>query len=242
MSSTGSPVLLACAHGTRSPAGRRAVSRLVDAVAAALPGTEVVPTWVDVQTPDLAERTGQLAGRPAVVVPLLLSAGYHVYVDVARAVAADEQHRVSAALGPDRALARLLARRVHEACARTGTPLQPADAVVLATAGSSDRRAVADCAVVAEQLGEELDRPVTVSYLAAASPRVAQAVADARSSVPAGGRVVVANYLLAPGYFLDRSREAGADVDADPLALPDGEVPPELVDVIVTRYRSQLPA
>ena len=142
------PVLLACAHGTRSPAGRTAVARLVGAVAAALPGVEVVPTWVDVQTPDLAARTVEHAGRPVVVVPLLLSAGYHVYVDVARAVAADELHRVGPALGPDRALARLLARRVHEACERSGAPLGERDAVLLAAAGSSDRRAVADCAAV----------------------------------------------------------------------------------------------
>lgn len=238
MTTSGAPVLLACAHGTRSPAGRTAVQRLVDAVAAALPDVEVVPTWVDVQTPDLAERTEQLAGRTAVVVPLLLSAGYHVYVDVAEAVAADDLHRVSAALGPDRALARLLARRVHEACAAAGAPLSERDAVVLATAGSSDRRAVADCAAVADQLAEELGRPVAVSYLAAARPRVAEAVSAARAGLADGGRVVVANYLLAPGYFLDLSRAAGADVDTEPLAVPEGEVPPELVDVVVSRYRS----
>ncbi|MEX5296961.1 CbiX/SirB N-terminal domain-containing protein [Kocuria sp. CPCC 205268] len=238
MTTADAPVLLACAHGTRSPAGRTAVQRLVDAVAVELPDVEVVPTWVDVQTPDLAERTEQYAGRPAVVVPLLLSAGYHVYVDVAEAVAADDLHRVSAALGPDRALARLLARRVHEACTAAGAPLGEHDAVVLATAGSSDRRAVADCATVAEQLAEELGHPVTVSYLAAARPRVAEAVADARAGLAAEGRVVVANYLLAPGYFLDLSRKAGADVDTEPLAVPEGEVPPELVDVVVSRYRS----
>ena len=232
------PVLLACAHGTRSPAGRTAVARLVEAVAAALPATEVVPTWVDVQTPDLAQRTEEYAGRPAVVVPLLLSAGYHVYVDVARAAAADEAHRATPALGPDPALARLLARRVHEACARAGAPLVESDAVVLATAGSSDARAVADCAVVAEQLAEELGRPVTVSYLAAARPRVTEAVAGARAGLGSGGRVVVANYLLAPGFFLDQSHAAGADVDAEPLLTADGEVPAELVDVVLERYRS----
>lgn len=238
MTTTDIPVLLACAHGTRSPGGRTAVQRLVDAVAARLPGVEVVPTWVDVQSPDLAERTQQYAGRPAVVVPLLLSAGYHVYVDVAEAVAADELHRVSSALGPDRELARLLARRVHEACERAGAPLGEHDAVVLATAGSSDRRAVADCAAVAEQLGEELDRPVTVSYLAAARPGVADAVSAARVGLGGGGRVIVANYLLAPGYFLGLSNAAGADVDTEPLAVPEGPVPPELVDVVVSRYRS----
>ena len=237
MTTSDAPVLLACAHGTRSAAGRTAVARLVEAVAAELPGVDVVPTWVDVQTPDLAARTVEYASRPVVVVPLLLSAGYHVYVDVARAVAAEELHRVSPALGPDPRLAGLLARRVHEACERSGAPLGADDAVLLAAAGSSDRRAVVDCAAVAELLAAELGRPVTVSYLAAARPRVDEAVTSARSGLADGGRVVVANYLLAPGYFLDLSNAAGADVDTDPLTVPAGEVPPELVDVVVSRYR-----
>lgn len=48
----------------------------------------------------------------------------------------------------------------------------------------------------------------------------------------------MANYLLAPGYILDLSRRAGADVDTDLLVMPEGEVPAELVHVIVARFRS----
>lgn len=62
-------------------------------------------------------------------------------------------------------------------------------------------------------------------------------MSEARAVLAGGGRVVVANYLLAPGYFLGLSRAAGADVDTEPLAEPAGEVPSELVDV-VSRYRS----
>ena len=57
---------------------------------------------------------------------------------------------------------------------------------------------------VADQLAEELGRPVAVSYLAAARPRVAEAVSAARAGLADGGRGVVANYLLASGvrvYF-----------------------------------------
>lgn len=85
------------------------------------------------------------------VVPLLLSAGYHDYVNVARAAVADEKHSATPGLAPDPALA----RRVHEACDRSGAPLGQRDAVVVATAGSSDQRAVADRAVVAEQVDQE---------------------------------------------------------------------------------------
>ncbi|NKY40020.1 sirohydrochlorin chelatase, partial [Cellulomonas septica] len=62
-------------------------------------------------------------------------------------------------------------------------------------------------------------------------PRVPAAVAAARADLTPGGRVVVASYLLAPGYFYDRVREAGADVVAAPLA-PD----PRLADVVLDRY------
>ncbi|MFI7496702.1 hypothetical protein ACH9D2_18530 [Kocuria sp. M4R2S49] len=62
-------------------------------------------------------------------------------------------------------------------------------------------------------------------------------MSEARASLAGGGRVVVANNLLAPGYFLGFSRAAGADVDTEPLAVPAGEAPSELVDV-VSRYHS----
>ena len=56
-------------------------------------------------------------------------------------------------------------------------------------------------------------------------------VATARADLPPGGRVVVASYLLAPGYFHDRVLEAGADVVTDPLAPDD-----RLVQIVLDRY------
>src|SRR5439155_17113235 len=73
------------------------------------------------------------SGRGAVVVPLLLSGGYHVHVDIGRATSGE--HAVSAgALGPDPRLARVLLDRLGEAGAGAG------DAVVIAAAGSSGAR------------------------------------------------------------------------------------------------------
>ena len=43
--------------------------------------------------------------------------------------------------------------------------------------------------------------------------------------------MVVASYLLAPGFFLDRLHEAGADVVTAPLA-PDAR----LAQVVLDRY------
>ena len=57
---------------------------------------------------------GLPAGETAVVVPLLLSVGYHVKVDIARAVKSRPGHPRRRAAGPDPRLAALLDR----ACGR----------------------------------------------------------------------------------------------------------------------------
>ena len=90
------PALVGISHGTSSPEGRRAVRALHDAVAEALAqqhpdGTPSVRLGhVDVEQPDVPVTLASLEpGEPAVVVPLLLSAGYHVYVDLTDSVAAE---------------------------------------------------------------------------------------------------------------------------------------------------------
>jgi sirohydrochlorin ferrochelatase len=251
------PVLLATSHGTSDPAGQRAVLALVEAVAAAAPQLIVWGGYVDVQSPDVPTcltgiatdpqnaaagstsdaAAGRPAGRPVVIVPLLLSAGYHVRVDLAEAAAeASQPVRVTGALGPDPRLARILADRLHE------LDLRPDDTVVLAAAGSTDANAVADCHTTGAHLAAVLGRPVTVGFISAAEPRLADAVLTARAARTGGagasGRVVVATYLLAPGYFAGLAASCGADAVSRPL-LVDGEAPPrQLVDVVLDLYAS----
>lgn len=219
------PVLVACSHGTDDPLGRAVVAGIVDGVRRLRPGLDVRPAFVDVQEPAVAAVVGQVAdeGREAVVVPLLLSAGYHVHVDIAAAVAG--RPAVAAdALGPDVRLVGCLVDRLHDAGA------VPGDAVVLAAAGSSDTRAVEAVEVMADALRRAwLLGPVTIGYGSAARPRVPEAVAAARAA--GARRVVLATYLLAPGWFHDRLAEAGADAVAAPLA-PDVRV----LDVVLDRY------
>jgi sirohydrochlorin ferrochelatase len=113
------------------------------------------------------------------------------------------------------------------------------DTVVLAVAGSSDDRANEDCRRIGAMLGERLGRDIAVGFLAAAEPRLGAAVAAARASTT--GRVVVADYLLAPGYFHDLAvRLAGGAPVARPL-LDDDEPPASLVDIVIDRYRTALP-
>lgn len=233
------PALLAISHGTASPAGAGAVAMLVDAVAARLEGeTSVHAGFVDVQRPDVPTCLAGLAGRATVVVPLLLSAGYHVHVDlredVDAAVAAGADATLGGALGPDDRLVDVLERRLGEAGPPGG--LADGDVVVLAAAGSSDARAVADCEATGERLASRLGRPVRVGYIANATPQLRDVVAAVRAEHP-GARVVVASYLLAPGFFADLAAGAGGDVTTRPLLVADEEAPAELVDVVVDRYR-----
>jgi sirohydrochlorin ferrochelatase len=220
------PVLVACAHGTRNPTGRRLIAELALAARALRPGLTTTAAFVDVQPPTVVDVVAGLAaaGQAAVVVPLLLSGGYHVHVDIAGAVAGAEGAVAARPLGPDPRLVAVLHDRLLEA----GTdPRDPLTAVVVAAAGSSDPRSVADVEDTADQLQRSWAGPVTTGYGSAAQPTVADAVAAARR----GGaeRVVVAAYLLAPGHFHDKLAGAGADVITAPL-LPDERIAAILLD------------
>ncbi|WP_106815496.1 sirohydrochlorin chelatase [Microbacterium timonense] len=226
---TSAPALLAISHGTSSPTGQAAVEALVAAVARRIPGVIVRLGHVDVQQPDVAASLDAIPeGTPVVIVPLLLSAGYHVRVDLRKQSAGREGVTIAPALGPDLRLVDVLLTRLAT------VDSAPDDAIVLAVAGSSDERANEDCREIGRMLAARVDREVTVGFLAAADPRLDAAVAAAT----ARGRVVVANYLLAPGYFHDLAvRLAGTSPVAPPLLGAD-EPPAALVELVVERYRT----
>lgn len=219
--------LIACSHGTNDAAGRMAIRSIVDGIRRSRPALSVHEAFVDVQGPDLGEVVSLLdPDGDAIIVPLLLSTGYHVRVDIARAAgAAASQVGVAASLGPHPVLAEILVERLVQAGAT------PADHVVLAAAGSSDPRAADDVERLATMLRASWPGAVTIGYGASATPSVPAAVDAARAT--GDGRVVIASYLLAPGYFHDRLLEAGADLVSAPLA-PD----PRLVELAIDRYRS----
>ncbi len=218
------PVLVGCSHGTDSVEGRAVIRSILASVADARPDLVVREAFVDVQEPAVADVVASVAGlgRTTVVVPLLLSVGFHVRVDIAAAV---EGLPASAAppLGPDARLVDVLVDRLTQA------GLAPDDTVVLAAAGSTDPTAAIAVEEVAAGLAARLGRPVTVGYGAGSTPRVPEAVAAARAI--ARGRVVIASYLLAPGFFHDRVLDAGADVVSAPLAPDD-----RIVAIVLDRY------
>jgi sirohydrochlorin ferrochelatase len=230
--------LLAVSHGTADPHGQARIRALAQAVRDRL-DTQVLLAHVDVQSPRVGEVVASLPGdRPAVVVPLLLSAGYHVKVDLAEAAG---DHPVAGALGPDGRLVDVLVRRALEAGFARGR-----HRVVLGAAGSTDAGAVADCREVALRLAERLGTPVAGAFLSAARPTVAEAVAAARrDDLPDDqpSPVLVVSYLLAPGYFqrLLEAEAAGAGAAATTAPVlggagGGGEPPAEVVGIVVDRF------
>jgi sirohydrochlorin ferrochelatase len=221
-------VLVACSHGTADPDGSAAVTRFVDAVRRQADGP-VVEAFVDVHGPYVDGVVSANDGD-VVVVPLLLAAGFHVRVDITRAVAPWPQAETADALGPDDRITRVLLDRMAAAGVRAG------DAVVLAAAGSSDDAADVCVRSAAQLLGRAWGAPVSVAYGAAREPRIAEEVSRIRSAGP-GRRVALVSYLLATGHFHRKVLDAGADVVTPPL-LDGGEPDDRLVEVVLDRYTS----
>ncbi|WP_137825462.1 CbiX/SirB N-terminal domain-containing protein [Brevibacterium sp. 2SA] len=256
------PALGLISHGTSSPEGQAVITALAEAVAADVRQRGIADTvilgHVDVQTPDVAEVLRRLpADRPSVLVPLLLSPGYHVHVDLAEAVTAAggpapdhsapdnvlpdgtgpastavRDIRVAGTLGPDPRLAELLAQRVGS--------LGADDEVVLVAAGSSDERANDASRAVGRLLADRLGRPVQTAFLAGEHDNLRDIV-EQKSHL--GERLVVANLLLAPGYFDDLATRlvggAGGRL-ADPLLHSTSPASPLLVDIVRDRMMAVL--
>ena len=209
--------VVVAAHGTRDPAGVAVARQLVAALRAQLVGRPVLLSFVDVLGPGVREVITGAPG-PVTVVPAFLTSGYHVRTDVPREVAATGRGdvTVTAPLGPHRHLVGAMADRLRAGGWRRG------DAVVLAAAGSSDRRAVADVRAAAVALSRQVGRRVRVGFIATGAPRVSALVTGLRAT--GEPRVAVASWLLSPGLFHCRLAEAGADVVAAPLGVHPGVV------------------
>jgi sirohydrochlorin ferrochelatase len=245
--------LVAVAHGSRDPRAAATVADLLSVVRAraagrGLGGLDVRAAFLDHCPPSLPQVLGSLpadpasaAGGEAVVVPLLLTAAYHSKADIpaqlASAAAASPGPDIipAATLGPHGLLLAALERRLREAGVDVDDPgTRAATGVVLAAAGSSDPAAnTTNARLAAEWARERGWRAVAPAYASAAQPGPGDAV---RALLDAGTpNVVVATYLLAPGYFADKVRSAALAAGA--AAVSDALGPaPEVADVVLLRY------
>ena len=216
------PALLAVAHGSRDPAAADVVRKLARQIGRLAPMLDVRVAFLGHAEPSLPAELDQ-AGSGTVIVPLLLSAGYHLSADISVA-ASSAGARVAAPLGPDQLLLTALTARLTQAGVPAGTP------VVLAAAGSSDPAAMTDVDQQAALLAEALEVPVAAGYLSAVRPTVREAVAQLRETT--GKPVAIASYLLAPGHFQDQLSGCGADWVTESLG---GH--PALAGLVIDRYR-----
>lgn len=218
------PRLLIAAHGTESPAGSATTAALAAAVAAARPGLQVDLCFLDVVGPSLAQALGELRGR-TVVVPLLLSTGYHVQSDIPAVVSASgraDDVAVARHLGPHPLLVDALAERL--AAARGDTV---AGSTVLVGIGSSRSQARGELDECARQLAARLGRDVPVLTML-------DDLAAAFGALPAP--VEVASYLLADGHFLDKLRTAATTVPGVAAVAEPLGTHPALVALVLERY------
>ncbi|MFB4317146.1 sirohydrochlorin chelatase [Actinomadura sp. 21ATH] len=224
----GVPTLLAVAHGTRDPAGPAVVRALLERVRRLRPWLPVAEAYAELAGPSLEEAAAGIRG-PVVAVPLMLARGYHALVDVPGRIGRVCPGAVVASpLGPHPLLAAALAGRLAELESGwpgggtppiAGRPPRRRDAVVLGAAGSSDPAGLADVRAAARLLARRLGRPVPYGFVAAGGPVLADVVAERRAA--GARRVLVASYVLAPGFFHGRLAAAGADAVSAPIGAHD---------------------
>ena len=229
-------VLVAVAHGSADPRASATIAELAAVARQRSPGLDLRTAFLGHAPPSLPQVLGTIeADREVTVLPLLLTAAYHSKADIPRVLARTPLPRVSygATLGPHPLLLDALDRRLAEA--DPGAHRDPAcTAVVLAAAGSTDPGANATIARMAARWQARAGwLAVRPAYASAAEPSPAAAVAGLlRDGAP---RVVVATYLLAPGFFADRIRHTALAAGAAAVSPALGACA-EVADVMLDRF------
>jgi len=213
--------LVTVAHGTRRPGANTVAQRLTTLAGAQL-GTEAVAAYVELGEPLLADVVAGLR-TDAVVVPLLLSTGYHVRTDLPAACAhapAGRRVVLGRPLGPDPRLALAQVARLLEAGVEPGRPL------VMVAAGSTDPVAWRDLRAATHLLAEGWGGEVRTATHGGLGPRPDEVLRPGDAVAP---------YLLSPGLFSRRLAET-AEAHGAPCADVIG-THPAVVDLVADRAR-----
>ena len=232
------PALVLVAHGSRDPRALSTVSTLAERVRELRPDLPVRLGHIELNAPLLPDTLAELGTAEAVLVPLLLSRGYHIKQDIPEMAAASAARtRVAAPLGPHPLLVETLYARLVEAGwrSRMTDEQRRSSAVVLAAAGSRDPESDVDTRRTAQLLAERLGVPVVPAYASTAAPTVPAAV----RALAARGRhrIAVASYFTAPGRFATECSEAAPWIASAPLGAH-----PAMARLILHRYDQALAA
>ena len=221
------PRLVTVAHGSRHGPGNVVARKITNGVSRRLGGLPATTSYVELCKPSFASVMASTP-TPSIVVPLLLSTGYHVRADLPTAIsAAPAPTWLARPLGPHPLLAEVMCLRLRAAGARPGDP------VVLLGAGSNDPD---DLTCAAQLLRARWGgAPVHVATLSGSGPPLVDVVASARVD----GRVAVAPYLLAPGHFATRARTIAAGLGVTSFSDVIG-AHPLVGELVIRRYRAML--
>ena len=227
--------VIATSHGTHHEEGRQSLQEVREEMAALLnekhPGQyRVHEAYVDVQEPTPGTVAASLAGeQQAVIVPLLLSTGYHTQIDLKKAAeqSAASETLIAAPLGPSAALAKLQRTRL------TQIGWEGYGDTVMAAAGSSRPDGRDAVQLQSEIFSTLLSQYVPYGFVADIEPQIETVVEEDLADY-------VSSYLLGRGHFqnhiLKMAEENPNLLVAEPLLVPgDRDAARVVAEVAVQR-------
>ena len=247
------PGVLVIGHGTADPVGAAETRQVAATVASLMPDVPIELGFLEVIAPTIGDAVARLAGRGCrsiVAAPLLLFAAGHAKRDVPEAVAmAAAAHGMSVrqtdAFGEIHEIVALSRIRRHEAVAARSQITAAETVLVMVGRGSSDPEAAAQLRSFTEAtLGDESaarPRRVELGFVAAARPRLDEAIAIACDPSDAEVRMIIVQpHLLFRGHVEEqvaaavaRARERHPAVEWLVAARLGAE--PEVAEALVAR-------
>lgn len=215
-----SPPLVAVAHGSRYRCASENVERLISQVRQIRPDLKIILCYLERTEPSFFKVIEKVP-TSSVVVPLILSRGFHVFSDI-QGNCSRYGIKSTPPLGPDPILSEVIAERLMEAGTPLGTP------VVLAAAGSSCREGTEDVESAARDLSHKLGVQVKIGYLNGSGNSVAKTAHKLRLEF---GEFAIAPYLLSPGNFITLANSVEARWIASPLGSDR-----KIARLILSRY------
>lgn len=218
------PRLITVAHGTRQRDANLTARSITAQAARRLGGVAHTTAYVELHPPLFTLVMAQQA-EPSIVVPLLLSTGYHLRHDLPEAL--NPWATMARPLGPHPLLAEVMCHRLSGAGARRGDP------VVMVAAGSNDPAVDADLEVARALLQARWGAPVQVATLGGRGRRLPEVLAESS----AHGTPVLAPYLLAKGHFATRASTEARRLGVARVAGVLGDHP-LVAELVARRYRA----
>lgn len=216
--------LVTVAHGTRDRDSNLVARSITSQAARRLGGIQHTTSYVELSRPLLTTVMHEHL-EPTIVVPLLLSTGYHVRHDVPEAL--NPLAQLARPLGPHPLLAEVMCDRLRGAGARRGTP------VVMVAAGSNDPAVEPDLEIARALLQARWGAPVRLATVTARGRRLPEVLAEARQD----GEPAVVPYLLAGGHFASRVTVEARRLNVEKVAPVIGDHP-LVAELVARRYRA----